>query len=160
MYDADYSGSGVQPYGWDQLCPGLYNRYRVAASSIRVHINVPQTATDIKVFLIPWRSTGLTYYDAADMRQIPRSKQIVVNGQIGSMRGHNIRHYCTTRRMFPELSPKDDTLSASYSTVPSSQWYWLIYFDTTSQTQVVTVVFDVELVFYADLEMTENVNES
>lgn len=159
-YDPDYAGIGVQPYAWDQLCPGLFNHYRVAASSIRMHINVPQAATDVKIFVVPWRNTAAQYTDAADLRQMPRCKQIVVNGQLGTMRGHNLSHYCSTRAIFPELPRNDDTLSSSYNNVPYSQWYWLIYFDTTSQVQTTTIVFDIEIKYYTVLEMTESVNES
>lgn len=46
LYDPDYSGSGHQPYGFDQLMAG-YNKYRVERCSFKLTFTTPGGAADI-----------------------------------------------------------------------------------------------------------------
>ncbi len=46
LYDPDYTGSGHQPYGFDQIMAG-YNKYRVERVSFKILFTTPGSAADM-----------------------------------------------------------------------------------------------------------------
>jgi hypothetical protein len=69
VFDPDFSGTGSQPLGFDQLA-GLYSRYRVLGSTITVDMMTPsagtnQSASINAVVCATNQSTGFTQVDPA-----------------------------------------------------------------------------------------------
>lgn len=158
-YDPDYSGVGVQPYGWDEWC-ALYGAYRCGGSKIKVNFYPTDTCRLLKVFLFPANTLAITHVDQSDLRQIPYCKCVTFGDGSGPGRHNKIKHYCTTRRINPDYASKDKDYQASVNANPSMVWYWLIYFDTTNTQEEITITFDVQITYYTIMKALDSINES
>lgn len=69
LYDPDQSGSGHQPYGFDQLA-AIYNRYRVYAMSWR--ISIPYSSATAWTCVVPVNGSK-TFTNTQDMGEYPRA---------------------------------------------------------------------------------------
>lgn len=161
-YDPDYTGAGVQPYGWDEYT-NLYNNYQVKASKITVYFQSASSLGSEKItcYLIPTPSaTALaTYHDPSDLHRYRNSKSVTVNGHDDSNR-YKISHYCTTRKMYPSVSQYDSDYIANTTSNPAIVWYWNVYFDTADATLEALIAFDVKIVYYCTMTDPVALNES
>jgi len=157
-YDPDLTGVGVQPYGWDTV-DDLYGSYTAVASKIKVFFTPDEETTQLKVWVIPSRTLSPTNHDASDLRQAPGGKQVVWLAQSGKERQNRISNYYSTKRMYPEINPKDSGFQAPMSADPDITWYWLVYFDSDIGSPPV-LTFDVEITYYVVVSHTDTVNES
>lgn len=164
-YDPDFSGFGVQPYGYDQVAP-LYNTYNVKASSIKVTASIQPAEGGptqyVTCLVVPIRyRTSLTYQDLADLRAGGNYRSKIFSTDNGLTRKNVIRHYASTRRMYPEMTTQQEKFTAGFSTIPDLQWFWYIYFDTTTFGGVDTVInYDVEITYYMHAQREAPINES
>lgn len=163
LYDPDYTGLGVQPYGYDQLTgpagAGLFGAYSVFASKIKVHFQPSTQLSGLKVYLVPTRTTTLGTTDPSDIRMLPWVKTICHDTTDGSQK-QNISHYMSCRKIFPDINPKDDTLKTTYNNNPSVVFYWHVLFDESTQMNEIAVRFDVKITYYCRLTKIDYLNES
>lgn len=165
LYDPDFTGVGVQPYGLDQFMPVFYQRYKVVASKISVYFSstvLTANCPAIRCFIIPYWDTDLTYHDPSDLGAVPDCKQsyIGVNTKNGSM--GKLTNYCTTKKMYP-ANHSDLYCTALYNANPDRPWYWLIYFDSSLYAALETepdIYFNIKIKYYVKLQRLSSVNES
>lgn len=160
-YDPDYTGVGVQPYGWDQLIgSGLYTLFRITASSIKVFFRPESAVRRLHAVVFPFRVANPTVSDISDVRMIPDHKETTYDSEQESTRGARLTHYTTTQHMYHEMTAKDGSLAA-FNTNPSSVWFWIVYFYVDEFTnEELDVFFDVRIKYYTKLARTEVPNES
>jgi len=169
MYDPDKTGVGVQPYYYDQAISALlYNGWTVVASKITVYPHFLGDAGDLsafqKIFLYPaLTNVPLTYTDPSDLSNMRYSKQILVSLNTQSKdKGNKLSSYMSTRKMYPNIVSKDNTLAGTYSSDPNVMWYWHVMFDQThDNVHDCYNTFDVKITYYAICRAQgNNINES
>lgn len=149
LYDPDYTGVGVQPYGFDQYFPDLYDQYNCPASKITVYIRPWETLQSVRVFLYPLCHYSSTT-DPADLDMIPYCKQKYFSSSGDSSGKLKVSHYMSTRRMFP-TSSRDSNEQCNYATNPARQWFWhvgVLFTDSDHETTDY-LFFDVKIKYYS-----------
>lgn len=162
-YDPDATGFGVQPYGYDQMS-NLYSTINVLASAIKVTANVipgETFGTKVTCLIAPSRfDTSLAYQDLSDLRANGNYRMSIFSHEQGLTRKNIVRNYMSTRRLYPDYTPKLQNFSTTFGGNPTNQWYWLVFFDTSTFLDEVQVAFDVEITYYMILNRENAINES
>lgn len=159
-YDPDYSGFGVQPYGWDEYTPSLFQYYNVYASKITVYITAGVLTESLRCMLIATRDITPSYYDESDLSTYPFKRSFILDSDATPTRRRKLKMYMSCRKQFRNVTCKDNVFSAAYNSNPNFEWYWLIYFFNKSDTAEMSVYFDVKIKYYARLIRTDTINES
>lgn len=165
VFDPDYTGVGVQPYGYDQLCNAdMYNFYRVASSSIKVYFRPEETYAGIRrlhVSVIPMRINNPIMTDISDVRMLPFQRSTAYDGATETTKGCIIKNYMSSGRLLTEASSKDFGYSAAYTGNPTGLWYWIVHFYTdVYDDEEVDIYFDVKIKYYTLLSRSGMPNES
>lgn len=164
-YDPDATGAGVQTYAWDQYLPDLFTRYQVYGSKITVNfVPVTESAFPLKIrcYLIPYRGNTITgvSVDPSDWLQIPFHKCIDYDAYAEGSKGHTISHYCSMRKLYPDMQINADNFQSFYNTNPSTTAYWILLFDTLTTQSTVEIIYDVRITYYTRLISEGVPNES
>lgn len=163
LYDPDYTGVGVQPYGYDQWVAvyGTDWSANVYSSSIAVNWAITSaTASQVKCYVIPYRNTTFDYTDNADLRVMRYCRWKETSKETGITRKNWMRSYCTTRMLYPNMSVKDADFTAGAGGSPPKVWYWHIIFDSDSVAEEIEITYDVKIKYYTKVARFKNVNES
>lgn len=162
LYDADHTGAGVQPYGYDQVCGLRYGRYCVKSSKIKIYATVETDVEcpNIRAILIPWRSATITYTDMSDLSVLKYAKQVRFGKDTKRGNAVTISHYMTTKKIQGADSQQHAETSAPYNASPASVWYWILIFNTSDWEAAVTVRWDTKITFYSKLYDPISINES
>jgi hypothetical protein len=159
-YDPDFSGVGHQPMWFDRLCgatgSGIYDRYRVVASTIKVTFSTVSppslttgSVTPALVGVLCQRNNALLATNTSALMETNNCKWAVI-GDKGSGNGTVvITNKYSPRNVFG-IDPEDDTISANYASNPALQWFAHVFkVDDTGASSIrayVDIVYDV--VFY------------
>lgn len=167
-YDPDYTGVGIQPYGWDQQTGpagnGLFNRYRVYASSITVYFH-DTAGFPVKFVLVPSPTPTPVANGSDDIARMPYAKQNLIRTSTDTTNMLKTKHYCSSKMLFP-LPKNPENLSCDYNDNPAAtaQWFWYLCFDSyttqSSQGGTCTILYDVKITYYTKLYRNQNVQES
>lgn len=165
IYDPDYTGVGVQPYGLDQhVGQYLYAYYRAPASSIKIYFRAEETYASIRrlhAFIVPLRIPNPVMTDISDVRMLSFHVGTTYDGATETTRGAVMKHYISTRKIFNEGSTNDFGFTGSYNSNPSGQWYWIVHFYTdVYDDEEVDIYFDVKIKYYTVLSRADVPNES
>jgi len=163
LYDPDYSGTGVQPYGYDQWVAVLGGtcQYEAYASSITVsYVITSAVANQVSCYVIPTRLPTLPYTDPSDLRVVPYCRWKQTDKTAGLTQKNWVKNYMSIRKLYRETNPRDATFASVYNTNPGYVWYWRVVFDTSNSAQEVNIVYDVKIKYYSRLTTNANVNES
>lgn len=148
LYDPDFTGVGVQPYGFDQHFPAIYDVYNVRGSKIVVNIAITSaTCSQLRIYIIPFRTDSVTNNDVSDLRLIPGCRYRVFSKAEGTTRKNYIKNYRSTKKIINYVKDDRDEAS-SYNTNPSIPWYWIVIADTGDALEEVDIVADVKIVYY------------
>lgn len=161
LFDPDWTGVGVQPYQYDQLCYDEgYTNYRVGGSSIRIYFRPNTEIRRLHVIIIPMRIANPLLLDVNDMRMTPFHKETTYDSAQESTRGAQLSHYCTLKRLCPDFTAADADTAAYYTASPALLFYWCVFFVADGIVVNTTVYFDVKMKFYAKLARSALPNES
>lgn len=127
VFDPNFTGSGQQPVGYDQLAT-LYDRTRVLSSAIEVKWSAGTSGTTsfADVVIVPVIASGATFstIDAALSNPYAKSGTITGTDAVGWL---NMHSFMTTKKMIGRKSIKyDDAYTASLTSNPDKQWFWFI----------------------------------
>lgn len=163
LFDPDYTGVGVQPYGYDQMC-AIYNRYYVYASKITVYphfvgMSTPDSCRDVRWLVFPWCAPTVSYNEYEDLAsQMRPYKALTMNDP--SDQKQNLTIYQSTKRMQRLGDPDEVDSGAVTTTNPAQTWYWFVRADTSGTGTAVFLNMDVKITFYCKLITETNVDES
>lgn len=167
LYDPDVTGSGVQPYGFDQLCPVFYNNYNVKASKITVYPSVaPSYVTSFPPYfeclIVPYRTTTLPYNEVEDIRRMPYCRSIRFSAQSQGSHPTSLSSYASTKSILSREFANDVSATGQYDGNPTYRWYWFVIIDTNTwiPTANISVKFDVKIAYYTRLIRKVELNES
>lgn len=165
LFDPDYTGVGVQPYGYDNLCTSnMYSNYRVTASAIRAYFRPESTYADVRrlhAFILPYNDSAPVLSDISDTRMMPQSRETVYDGATESTKGAKLKHYMSTQKINPVYTSADAGNQAAYSANPTNVWFWLIIFYLEEyDDEEVDIYFDVKIKYYSILQRSFVPNES
>lgn len=158
LYDPDITGSGHQPYGFDQWS-AMYNYYRVHAFKMKMcAVNQTDTQPITIVFNTNSVTSGPTDIDTA--KETPNA--------ITRRGGANKTPVCleTYRTLaFTCGVPKrnvatDDLFRAAVNTSPSIQRTMQVWAQPFDQATTVTVKFEIKIKYYSEFYGPKNVSQS
>lgn len=156
IFDPDYTGVGIQPFQFDQLCySGGYTNYRVSGSSIKVYFRTGAEIRRLHAFVIPMRIAAPSLTDVNTIRNLPFHKETTYDSAQESTRGARLSHYCTLKRLSPDFSPQDADAAAYYTANPNLLFYWCIIFYADGISTTTSVYFDIKLRYYTKLARTD-----
>lgn len=162
-FDPDYTGVGVQPYGWDEYC-ALYGYYVVRASSIKVYYSTSTADTTtprIIAAVVPSVLSSLAAADPADIQQYHyrRCKSFSNDDSTGRQK---IINYCSTKKMFPGMTARDNNFQAAVTANAAANytWYWHVLFNAADWAQNTTIMWGVKITYYTEMVGPINLNES
>lgn len=128
LYDPNISGTGHQPYGFDQLC-ALYNHYYVTGAKMTITTITADSYYTIGIKLCDASTLNSSIPD--NLMEQPAFRKRVISNNAAST-SSSITQYFSTKKFF-RLKNKsfimaDDTLSGSASGNPAEQAYFVIVF--------------------------------
>lgn len=155
LLDPDRTGTGHQPYAFDQW-KTLYNQYRVHASSISIRALVDSTSSvnaysqwlsvyPAHNYTSPVTSTG---YGA----EIPYNKTRVFNIYQTSS-NTAIKHYMSTAKIYgvdKQAVRDNDNFSAVYNANPVNEWDWIISASTIDLATTSTQYLFITVNYYTE----------
>lgn len=162
LFDPDFTGTGHQPYGFDQLS-ALYHSYRVYGSKIRVgamqwrsagHTTgaEPETFMDIGVF--PYTQSSPPFTGFHQMKEVPYFKFRQQASALAKGSGVIMKSFGSTTKVCGEPSSKvkyEDGYAADVTANPAIPWFWHIIVDeSTDQGNSIRIEFDVDLTYYCE----------
>lgn len=164
LYDCNYTGGGVQPAFFDQLCAAgsLYKRYMVTGSKIKIrccsqsdafaagNVDIAVTPSDL-----PYASTAWASIDDQLANKATRSTSVVRYDNAGIK---YLTNYASTKDILDIKDMKDnlDDVGAYYNANPNNVWYWIIGTQGMDRTSTsASVNLKVDITFYVTL-YTEN----
>lgn len=163
LYDpnATVSGSGDQPYGFDQFA-ALYRNYKVLGSKIKATpLSFDATtntglASAFQIVCLPnstntdYITSGVDYNDLPNMR-LAKSRWISINS-LNPARDY-VSNYCSTAKFYGEskLNARiDDNNEALCTANPNAMWYWQCYGYNPTATASGSLVVNFRITYYAE----------
>lgn len=158
LNDPDVTGTGHQPYGYDQM--GLFfGRYCVTYSTIKVIFSATDTGADS---LSPWCAGVLTYDNATlpvpavstDLQDYPRMRWKQGYGIDTFAATPTVRNSCTPRKWLhiPRgLELCDQSLTAPLGSNPTAQMYYhvAVWQGPVAETYDAPIACNIRLTYYA-----------
>lgn len=152
LFDPDSTGSGHQPFGFDQW-KTIMSYYRVLASSIRVSC-IAQTSTSgatesFRIIVAPRLDTSALVVNSAS--ELPYAQTAL--GQL--FKPVYMQQYMTTAKVWgvnPSSVTSEDDYAALITANPVAQWYWHVYFQTADAATTGAFLVDIEMCYYAQFE--------
>ncbi len=148
LFDPDRTGGGHQPMYFDQLCPTVYNRYRVTACAYKVVIS--NCNTPVKFQLHIQNNNHST--DIEDLGEMTGIRQVIVNAMsnggkcIGYINGYN-----KLARILGQ-STNDDRDQAVYNADPANVVVLgIIATALDGATNISALNLDVTFTYYCEL---------
>lgn len=152
IFDPDFTGTGHQPVGHDQLA-GIYSLYKVYACSFKVrYVSTVQTAGAVMELAIcsTTNSTALSGADPELVSQQPNGQMRLVSGD-GAAGQQIISGYMTTKRILGKsLTEGGSSTGSTFGSNPTYQWYWNICTQTVDESTTQNGYAYVELVYYVE----------
>lgn len=151
IYDPDTTGTGHQPYGFDQWM-SFYYRYTVFASSIRLTAITTTTTTNATQYLavVPMNAQNLALY-VDNVDELPYARSTLITPMAGNRSIKSVKNYMSVKKLNGlngTLNPDD--WSGSGTTSPPTLNYWAIRgYDIAGNNMSMNV--QVKLVFYCRL---------
>ena len=164
LYDPDATGVGVQPYGYDQLCPVFFNNYWVKASKITIYPSTigNESCAYFEVLVVPYRADTLPYTEVEDIRRMPNCRSIRLTKDSISNKSTRVSSYATSVSVLSTQFGKDTLATGQYDGNPTYQWYWHVITDSTTWPVNANtyVSYDCKITYYSKLLRKQELNES
>jgi hypothetical protein len=148
LFDPNRTGVGHQPMYYDQLCPGVYTRYRVKAFSYK--LTVSDANTPIKFQVHFQNNTHSADYE--DLGEQVGTKQVIINSMANGGRCiATLKGYTSLKRLLGE-GLNDDRDQAVHNASPAN--VALLGINVTSLngiTNITTFNLDLTFTYYCEL---------
>jgi len=164
LYDPDFTGVGVQPYGLDQLfgVDKFYGNYIVYGSRITITPYYPGNDVGNAIrgavcTVFPFNSANCTYDEVNDLARIPYKKQVCIRSLDDLTRTRRIVNYISYRKLSGK-DPRDNV--AQYNANPVNGTYWVVKWNNQAAGVDLTMKYDVRIDYYIKAIKIDNINES
>lgn len=148
VYDPTVAAGGGQPAGFDQLAQ-IYDVYKVNASTIKCKfIDSGSVPCEFAIIPLVGVSTPLSI-DPLELREQPYSA-FTIKGSVVP-RPTMLSKYMSTLKIFGQSKTRyigEKDFQAGVTTVPNSQWQWLITFVPIDRTTTHSIYAYVEITYY------------
>jgi len=144
MYDPNVTGTGHQPYGFDQWML-FYNHYTVLSSTIHVQFSNVNGATSVQDKNVGVQLKASPTIDASDVNLILEQGSTVMKFLPRISTGvANVRYAYDARRFFGVPTITDDIYRGTTSANPAEQAYYHVFSELTDgggdQIQILALV--------------------
>ncbi len=148
LFDPDRTGTGHQPLYFDQLCPTVYNRYRVKAFSYRAVISGANTPLKVQFHFQNNNNSN----DYEDLGEAVGTKQTIVNAMAsGGKCISYVKGYCSLKRLLGQ-STNDDRDQAVYNSSPTNVCILgMLLTSLDGSTNISAFNLDLTFTYYCDL---------
>jgi len=160
LFDPDYSSGGHQPSGYN-FWKQAYDRYRVFASRIKIHLISTTTAsgasafnsTNVEFGLIP--TLDAVQFTAQDYMAKPYCKW-KVNSTLNNAGSNSskLSHYMMTDKILGQhkgYAKVSDHVAGTAGGNPALMWYWHVFVQACDLTTTQAVTAFVEIDYYCEL---------
>lgn len=167
-YDPDYDIGGIQPYGFDQLCPAFYKRYCVSSSKITVYPFISATGSTfvpprIKLVIVPYQTTTIPYTEYTDVIRMPYARSSLLAYFSNDNKTCKCSSFAKTSQILGKNLATDADAVADYNANPTNQWYWFVFAfcgEPPPSDEIVTIRYDVKITYYTRLSQKVEIDNS
>lgn len=168
LFDPNFSGTGHQPYGYDQWA-NMYSSYRVHGSKFTVKL-LPITDTNPEIqaaglmdaVLVAFSGINtLSYVSIDQARESPYNRHTLLNRN-GSRQGY-LKMYMSTAKMYGVSKVNiqaNDAYAAGTGANPGNQFQWILIVKSADNLVTITALADVKITYYCELYNRISVNQS
>lgn len=161
VYDPDYTYTGHQPTGFDEMA-ALYQRYLVTAASIEVQAsplssggsNIP-----IVVAILP-RLEQNSISDTNTVCENPKAVSKVISGSTSDAPSRTISKYITMKKILGVSNLDDLDYSAPVTTNPTQGVFFSIYSNSANQGSTSIAALTVKVTYYVKFYKKQTVTSS
>lgn len=149
LYAPQYPSGGHQPMGFDQLCPTLYQKYRVYKCAWTIKVNsAATTGVAYNCTVVPMNNQTAALTSTQNYMEIPRAQNVLHslhNGKIirGSIRLPNLVGRTTAEYM------ADDVYVGSATANPGEYCILHVWNEDTSGANI-GYYFNIDLTYYCE----------
>lgn len=147
LYDPDFTGTGNQPVGFDELML-LYNKFRVMGSKITVRATVGATTQTDDLVVLPTVTSTLTGVSNDTIAEQPFAKRRI--GKFGFITP-TITQYTSTGAMYGQSKQavrSEDDFAGDASNNPNNVWFWSISYQPVDRTSNQAIYFSCKIEYY------------
>lgn len=164
IFDPDQTGTGHQPYYYDQLS-ALYGRYVVLGSKLTAEFAVQPSAIATAQPSGP-AMIGVVSDDDASVGSTVSTLLEQQNSKTTLLGGGNSGP--ATKKLTLTFSPErelglgrdDDTVGAAFGSNPSKQWYGFIFAAEAGASAATSIIVKVQIEYFVKLSQLTNVTGS
>lgn len=160
LYDPDYTTTGHQPAGFDEIS-ALYKWYTVHASSIKVDLVPGATGVGVasaEVAVIPTvNATDWTAVEPEVIRENQYGKMMIVSNGNGMP---SMNHYMTTSKMLGRSDINQQTTGALVSANPEEGWFWHVVIQAVDEATTLDMYLYCTVVYYAEFSQRNKLLQS
>jgi hypothetical protein len=139
VYDPDYTYTGHQPSGFDELA-AFYQYYRVEASKIDVHTSSFTTDIPQIVCVRPVREIeSQTNWSAP----VESTRSVYATLATINIPSTELRNHATVKSLYSGQESKDQDFGALVTANPAKVWYWEIITQTCNKASTASVILTV-----------------
>jgi hypothetical protein len=147
VYDPDYTYTGHQPVGFDELS-AFYDHYRVTSSHMEAFCSSLTANVPIAVVVFPSRAlSGQSDY-LASLESTRSAYHVLSTNSIPVV---IVKNSATTQSLFQGQDVTDQDFGSACTTNPSKPWYWTITTNSangaSTSSVALTVVITYDVVF-------------
>lgn len=162
MYDPDYTGTGHQPLGFDQIM-ALYSNFRVKASKIIVRTvdnGTAPSAVQHEQSIVPTSNpTDLVTTDPEACKELPYAKWRIVTTHTG--RGSTVQSSYMTQQKIVARKLEDSIFYGSATADATSAFAWHINGQVIDEsTTMANVYVYVTIIYYAEFSNRKVLGQS
>lgn len=161
LFDPDFSGTGNQPMGFDQLS-AFYNKYRVLGCLAELQwTSSDTTQMDDMVLLATNESTITGGSDNGQRGEYPYAKRKIGSSlQSGKQ---SLSMYLSTAQITGASKQKvrtDDAYSATTIANPLNPWFWTVSYQSFNRASSQTIYYTIKLTYYCSFFERGNLVQS
>lgn len=147
IFDPDYTGTGQQPTGYDQLAT-LYTRYRVHGSKMKAEFVTVSSTVPTQYVIVP--TSNPLVYATPVMSRLPYARRRIAATSAGQPLS-TLKTYMSTKKIFglKTLGAETD-YSAATGSNPAFDWYWHVSADSIDGASSIAFQAQITITYYVE----------